>query len=273
MISKVARRMGLMLMALVMLAPARASADDTIDETLREFYRTGKWILYVSGEVQKQARVYHSRRAGAFLIMGSSYDQPLLIEPREKKVSSLPEDQVAVRPDKGLDVVAGAPKEELGTFRFDGSDVAIDVEGLVARLQPRPYLLGLHEIEEVLLHTPEYERDAEAYQPDADDVEKLKAATRKLEVVVFFGTWCPTCRRLLPRILSVDQAIAGSGVHISYYGLPKGNAMKQDAEARKNDIKRIPTGVVYVDGRRVGEISSTAWSRPERALRLALSGL
>jgi thiol-disulfide isomerase/thioredoxin len=266
-----ARRSVLALLAALLLAPASAGADPTLHETLREFYRTGKWIIYISNEEQKDARIYHSRRAGAFLILDSGYEKPLLIEPREKLVSALPEDKVVERKDKGLDIAADVEKEELGTFRFDGGDVAIDVDGLVARLQQRPYLLGMHQADELLLHTPEYEPGMKKYEPAKGDLEALKAADKPLEVVVFFGTWCPTCRRLLPLILKVDQALEGSKIDIRYYGLPKGkSAMSRDPEVVKHGIQRIPTGVVFVDGKAVGEISSNEWSRPERALKAAL---
>jgi thiol-disulfide isomerase/thioredoxin len=249
-----------------LIAPAAAADDELIHETLREFYRSGKYVLYIDGQADTKSRIYHSRRAGAFLVLGSSYGKPLLVQPRETTISALSEDQVAERPDKGVDVLAEAKVTKLGAIRLDKGGMAIKVEGLLARLQPQPYLLGAKDAATVLLHSPEYQRAGAAYRPRAADVKRIKAGTKEIEVVVFFGSWCPSCRRLLPRILRVDEAIAGSKIKVTYYGLPKGKAMRRDPEARKRGIKRIPTGIVLVDGRAVGTISSRGWSRPEKAL-------
>ncbi|MDF1701012.1 MAG: thioredoxin family protein [Planctomycetota bacterium] len=266
--------LGLVLLGGLVLAsglPSTASADDqVIHETMREFYRTGKYVMYVSGERQAEARIYHSRRAGAFLVLGSAYGKPLVIQPREKTVSELGADEVAERPDKGVDVVADATIASLGAVRLDKGGMAIDVEGLLARLQPQPYLLGVKNAEEVLLHSPEYERAGSSYRPRAADIKRIKASASEIEVIVYFGSWCPTCKRLLPRIIKVDEAIAGSNVKITYYGLPKGRAMSKDANVRRHRVKRIPTAVVLKDGKAVGQITSKGLGRPEAAILSAL---
>jgi thiol-disulfide isomerase/thioredoxin len=249
---------------------ARADPEPKIDATLREFYRTGKWIIYIDNDVQKKAHIYHSRRAGAFLITQTKYGKPILIQPRERKVSSVPADAVKERSDDGRDIVEDAEIKELGTFRMDGGDVAIDLDGLVARLQPQPILLGEHEAADLLLHTPEYKRGMRAYRPDESDVKALRHESRKVEVLVFFGSWCPTCARLVPRILRVQKELGDSHVSLTYYGLPHGAAMRRDKEAHRYGIHAIPTGVVTIDGKPAGQISSRAFSHPERALRQAL---
>ncbi len=250
---------------------AGAAADEQLThETLREFYRTGKYRMFISGKAQADARIYHSRRAGAFLVLASDYGKPLLIQPREKVISALKEDEVAERPDKGVDLVKGATITKLGALRLDAGGMAIKVEGLLARLQPQPHLLGANDAEAVLLHSPEYERGSNAYKPRSGDIAKINKAGKEIEVVVYFGSWCPTCKRLLPRILRVDKEIAGSKVKITYYGLPKGRAMRNDSNVRSDRISRIPTGVIRVDGKSVGKISSKAFSRPETAIARAL---
>lgn len=254
--------------AVAALLPRAASADDGLTHPeLREFFRTGKYVMYISGEVQSKAPVYHSRRAGAFLVTDTSYGKPLLIQPREQIISTVKADEIAVRPDKGVDLVAGATVTKLGDIKIDRNGMAIRVEGLVARLAPQPHLLGKKDAEEVLLHSPEYGRAGASYRPSEADIRRIKAVDREIEVVVYFGTWCPTCRRLLPRILKVDEAIQGSKVTISYYGLAKG---RSSSEIQRYGIKRVPTGVIMVNGRAAGQISGTSFSRPERAIASAL---
>ena len=262
------------LLALVALlagvAPV-ASADEEVHATLRDFTRTTQYTLYVSGEVQKDARIYHSRRAGAFLVLDSDYKKPWLILPREKKVVTVESDQVLGASDKRADLSAKAKPEELGAFTTEGRDILINLEGLVARWRPGTYAAGPLSGEELRLHTPDYESGMRAYRPDRDDVKKLLDCATPTEVTIFFGSWCPTCSRLIPRVLRVEQELEGSKISITYYGLPKGPAMKDDTEARKEGVTHVPTGIMFVNGRRVGTISSRALNRPESALCAPLS--
>ncbi len=268
---------GLLVLAMVLgalptggrdLGPRRAEADDQIiHETFREFFRTGRYILYIGGTLQDDARIYQSRRAGAFLVLGSSHGKALLIQPREKVVSDVPVAEIAQRPDKGVDLVRDAKINKLGEVRIDSGGIAVNVEELRARLQPQPHLLGRKSAEEVLLHSPEYERAGASYSADASDIAKIKGNQRDIEVIIFFGTWCPTCKRLLPRILKVDEAIQGAKLKITYYGLKKkGSPGPPDANLDRYGIKHIPTGVVLLDGKHRGNISGRQFSRPERAL-------
>jgi len=244
-----------------------AAKQDPIHAELREFFPTGKYTLFISGRQQTGSRIYHSRRAGAFLVTGSDYGRALLIEPKKKTVSAVHDDSVAQRPDKGVDVVASAKVEPLGNFSVSRGDVVISAPGLRARLRPQQYLLGIKSADDMILHTPEYERNGTSYRPGAAELRKLQASQKDVVVRVYFGTWCHTCTRLLPRILRVDKALRGSAIKFEYYGLPKGaRAMARDPLARRNNIKRIPTGLVTVGGRPAGRINSTQFARPEVAL-------
>lgn len=258
----------LLLVCIGGLASRAAIADDEplIHPTLREFYRTGKYAIFIDGKAQHAARIFQSRRAGGFLVLDTDYGKPLLFLPRQRVVSTVSIDDVPLRPDKGMDVLNKANIVELGELRIDRGGMAINIDGLTSRLQPQRYLVGPKSAEEVLLHSPEYGRAGASYQPSAADVRKIKSADRDVEVVVFFGTWCPTCRRLLPRILKVDGAIDGAKIRITYYGLDKGPGVKPDPKLSHYGVKHIPTGVVLVDGKAVGQISSRNLSRPERAI-------
>lgn len=249
-------------------ASSVAAADDPIHAELRDFFPTGKYVLYISGKPQARAHIFHSRKAGAFLITGSAFGRALLIQPRTKTVSAIDEDDAARSPDNGIDVVAHAKIETLGSIRLvRGGDVMISVPGLRARLRPQQYLLGLKTADDLILHTPEYERNGIGYQPGASEIRRLEASGKETVVRVYFGTWCHTCSRLLPRILKVDKALTGSTIQFEYYGLPKGSkAMARDPLARRNKIRRIPTGLVTVNGASAGRINSTMFGRPEVAL-------
>ncbi len=259
------------LTTLLLSAPRLATGDDEAHKTLREFGPSGQYTLHISKKLQKKARIFHSRRAGAFLILDSDYGKPWLVLPREKKVATVPADAVIEEKDKSIHLKADVKLEELGKLAIEGRDLLIDVEGLVARMHPQAYALGALNAEELLLHTPDYERGVDRYRPNERDLKRLVDCATETEVVVFFGTWCPTCKRLLPRVLNVDRAIEGSKIKITYYGLPKGPGMRADPEARRARVTRVPTAVIFVNGRAAGTITSRGLNRPESALCGALT--
>ncbi len=252
------------------LVPARA---EKAHKTLRDFIRTGKYTLFVSRKQQKKARIYHSKRGGAFLILGSDFGKPFVILPREKRVATVKEADVVNLSDKKADLGADAKLETIGEIGIDGRDITISQKGkgLIARLKPQRYALGRLTAEELLLHTPEYEADAARYRPDSEDVGRLVDSPTEVEILVFFGSWCPTCKRLVPRILRVNEAIEGSKVKIAYYGLPRGKAMRRDPQARKYGVTHVPTGIVFKDGKKVGRINPRSLNRPESAICSAVA--
>ena len=93
----------------------------------------------------------------------------------------------------------------LGSFRIAGTELAFDVKGQTARLKPRPPLLGLQPPEALRSHKPEYDRDAAAYSPSSRHLEALRALNQEARVLIYFGTWCPACGRLVPNVLRVDD--------------------------------------------------------------------
>jgi len=252
------------------ISPARA---EKAHKTLRDFVRTGKYILFVSRKQQKKVRIYHSKRGGAFLILDSDFGKPFVILPREKRVATLAKDQVVNLSDKKADLAATVELETIGEIGLDGRDITISQKGkgLIARLKPQPYALGRLTAEQLLVHAPEYEVEAARYRPDSDDVQRLVDSPTEMEVLVFFGSWCPTCKRLVPRVLRVNEAIEGSKIHITYYGLPRGKAMRKDPEAKKYGITHVPTGIVFVKGKKVGRITPRSLNRPESAICAAVA--
>ena len=121
-------------------------------------------------------------------------------------------------------------------------------------------------------YSREYREGAASYAFSQPVVKQLQAESRPVEVKVFFGTWCPHCQTVLPRVLRVAEELTGSKVRLSFYGLPQGAGFKADPEAQRFDIESVPTGVVLVEGREVGRISGSGWKIPELAIKNAITG-
>jgi thiol-disulfide isomerase/thioredoxin len=142
--------------------------------------------------------------------------------------------------------------------------------GISAALVPTPPLLGLRRVAEVTAHNPEYLPRAASYAPNPQAVAALKKEQRPVVVRVFYGSWCPHCREMVPHAIKLEQLLKGAKIQFQYFGLPP--RFGTDPPAMQNHIKAVPTGIVYINGKEIGRITNTAWTAPETTLVAILAG-
>lgn len=256
-------------------APAQRMAEaQTMDSVLRDFLRTGDYVLAVEGKDVPAAEIFLSERVPAYLILSSALPAPTLLTPRSGTVESVPIMKISKRQDgAAADLLADADLKSQGRFQIaqDTGAVHFTVEGKKASLRPRPPLLGLRNAEALKSYSPDYVRGAQAYVTDKAVIAALKKESRPVKVRVFFGSWCSHCKKHVPMLLKVQDELQGSKIQFEYYGLPQGAAFSQDPEAKRLGIGAVPTGVVFVNGKEVGRLKTEGWHAPERALREVLA--
>lgn len=229
--------------------------------------------------VKTSAGVYYSRRASAYLVLGSPLGRPFLVRTGMNAVESIPKESLLARDDGSLDLRSDVTLTALGAFTLVDSDIAIDVAGVAGRLTPPPFLLGWQTAAELLAHTPEYARDAKACPMDATCLASMRTCAGEVRVVVYFGSWCSSCAHLLGRILRLEQEInkdvkeGGKPViRFDYYGLPAPPATWTEPEAVLRDLDHLPTAIVFVNGAYCTRIGAADLGRPDVALQAALLG-
>ncbi len=268
-----AARLGLALgltAALLATAPrAQAAPDDppppARHERLCDFAFTGRYQVFVAGRPAAEAAVSYSREGDALLVQNTAYGAPFLIDLKTEVVSRVRSEDLLRRPERDrYDLRAGAVLEPVARLKRQGGDLLVDGEGLVARLNLRT--LGELSGQDVLDLFPEYRRDLDSYPVDGRLIEQLSRLEQGAEVVVYFGGWCHTCKRLLGRVLRVEQELADTSIRFRYYSLPRPPEMFRDEAVRQNNVRKLPTGTVQVGERAAGSIVSLAWTRPESAL-------
>ena len=239
------------------------------DEVLKGFEPNGDLILELDGAPAEGAELFFSDRAGAFLIMGSMLSSPVLVGTRTGLVETVHLMKVMKRPNGSIDLRADASLEALGRFEIKGTEVHFDLKGQAAVLKPRPDLLGDHSRDTMLGYKPSYSKLASEYQPKPSAVTALRGVSGDVRVQIYFGSWCPTCGRLVPRMLKLDQSLGESKIQFDYYGLPRD--MSSDPRADKDKIHGVPSGIVYVGGKEVARLSVQELNEPEVALLKILS--
>lgn len=262
-------------LAVVLLAaPAAVRAQGVpSDGVLRGFQSSGDYTLVVNGK-PVSAEVFQNDKLPAILILSSSLPSPVLLTPRAGSVETVHIMKVAKKPDGTVDLLADAVLAPIGRFQMAGENVTFTYEGKNVSLNPKPPLTGLRKGAELKAHSPEYVRTAKGYAPNGPALASLKKETRPVTVKVVFGSWCPHCRQHVPYLLRVEDELKASksSVKFEYLGLPRPPEAWQNPEVKKLNVKGVPTGIVYVNGREVGRIEGKGWDNPEVLLNKIVSG-
>jgi thiol-disulfide isomerase/thioredoxin len=233
--------------------------------SLRDFEPTGDYVLILDGQ-QTPAELFHSQLAGAMLIVSPAFPAPVLL--KATKVSTVEASKLDRKPDGSIDVQAGAALTAAGTYEV-GNEVHFTFAAHQAALREVPALLGMHGVDEVTAHNPEYRIGARNYHPDPRAVAALKLQLFPVTVRIVYGSWCGHCRSLVPHAVKLEQLLAGTSIAFEYLGV--GNPAT-DPEAKKLGVVQIPTAVVYVNGHEVGRVvSDDDWNALELALRRLLA--
>jgi thiol-disulfide isomerase/thioredoxin len=248
--------------------PARAQAVPS-DSVLRGFQKIGDYLLIVNGREDQGAEIYQNDRIPAYLILAPALPSPVLLTPRAGTVETVNIMKVAKQKDGSVDLLADAALAQQGRFEIDGEKVVFTSEGKQASLAPKPPLLGLKKNGELKSYSPDYARTAQAYNPNPAMIATLKKLKQPVTVRVFFGSWCPHCRQHVPMMLKVEDQLNGSKIRFEYYGLPHDF---KDPEAKRLNIKGVPTALVYVNGLQTGRLEGNDWNAPEVSLSKLLGG-
>jgi len=236
------------------------------------FVPIDKFVFLVAGQEDPEAEVYQSQAAGAYLVISSEVESPLLVEARSAAVATVNLMKVDRQPNGSINLLTGATLAPQGKFTIAGDGINFTAEGRSIELRNKPWLLGAQDLAGMQAYSRDYRDGASAYQYSEPVVGQLRTESRSVEVKVFFGSWCPHCQEVLPRVLRVAEELQGSKVRVSFHGLPQGPGFNDDPEVKRLDIELVPTGVVFVDGREVGRISGSGWKIPELAIKNAIQG-
>lgn len=258
---------GLLIAAAVCAALPAHGQGVPSDSVLRGFQPTGDYILLVNGQADAKAQVFINRSLPAYLVLPSTLS-PILITPRAGSVETVQLLKVAKQKDGSVDLLADVDLKPQGKFTLAGERVDFTSEGRKLSLSPKPPLLGLRKAADLKAHTPDYVQSAKKYTPNAQSLAALKKQAAPVRVLVFFGSWCPHCKEVVPHLLRVEDELKGSKIQFDYRGIPRDF---KDPEVSKLNIREVPTAIIYVNGKEVGRLVRNDWNTPEVILSKVLS--
>jgi len=254
------------LLAVVLLATGSVAAQ-TETPPLSSFLLQDDYLVVIDAAEDAEGQVFFSQSARAYLVITPTLSSPVLMWPRSGNLEKVNLMKVDKQPNGSINLLPGAGTGTIGKFEATQATIRFEVDGHQLELKTRPSLLGLQDLAGMRAYSAEYVRTAEAYSPSQPILDQLRRQGRDVRVQIFFGTWCPHCKRMVPRMMKVDESLGESKIKIEYYGLPQGAAFEKDPEIQGKNITGVPTGIVYVDGKEVGRIGGNAWKVPELAIK------
>ncbi|MGD8394719.1 MAG: thioredoxin family protein [Candidatus Eiseniibacteriota bacterium] len=209
---------------------------------------------FVDGEVDYASRIY--RGVGRYLVRPSEGDQVYVLSTREETVVALPAAAVTLGDGEvTLDeaTLAGATangsftKEDRGRWlRWQSGETAMAVG-------PKPELVGVATLEQVLGEKAEYGEKVEAYEPDPEMLETIEKSADGFDFVVGFGTWCPVCAEWTPRFIKTIESAGIDSTRLTFVSTDP--ELTKPAESLEHyGIDGVPVFIVMRDGTEVGRI-------------------
>jgi thiol-disulfide isomerase/thioredoxin len=262
-------RLALALPIVALLAPLASPVGGQMippHATLSEFEPFGVYDLEVGGIVQREVRIFRREKGSVVLMTGPGLAAAYALVPADKAVKRLAANKIVVGPDGIAFALADAAVSRESDYTIDGSEVVFTLGGKPARLREKPYLLGLHPGRDLLQHDVSYAFMAQRYRPSPVEVRALQQTRQPVRVRVFFGSWCPHCKEIVPRILQAAKSLEGTPIKFEYYGLPLGFG----PQAKSWGITEVPYVVVYRGDREIGRVRGDDLKIPERGIRKLL---
>lgn len=223
------------------------------------FAPIGMYELVVDAEVLADATILHSEARGTILILADELSAPVHLIPKSRQVQTFSADRLIDNGNGTFDIQDKTQTLTNAQFALTNGLPHFSIDGKEAFLRQRPPLLGPQDHDSLIGYDPSYAVRAESFEPQSVYIEQLKNVEAEILVKVYFGSWCHVCAETMPNILKVEEMLEGTNITFEYFGLEQGY---QEEVAKRLNITRVPTGIIYVNGEEVGRSAGQGWKIP-----------
>ncbi|MEW6456288.1 MAG: thioredoxin family protein [Acidobacteriota bacterium] len=132
---------------------------------------------------------------------------------------------------------------------------------LFSLLIPQEDIIGETSKEEIFDLFPLWKEISEIYVPKQEIVNQLKDVKKEILIEVILGTWCPDSETHVCSFIKVIDLVSNKKIKVKYFGISRGKTEPEYLIKDKNILK-VPTFIVYIDGKEKGRIIET----PEKTI-------
>lgn len=115
-----------------------------------------------------------------------------------------------------------------------------------------------------------FRENYDTYRPSTKIVEALKNKEEGVEVEIYMGTWCPDSREHVPAFYKIIDEAGWNRKKVKLIALPR--KFKDEPIAREKHLIRVPTFIIYKDGKEAGRIIEYPMESLEKDLLDILEG-
>ena len=211
-------------------------------------------LVFTSEDYQKLLLVPHTGKSA------------FVFDLKKREVASIARSSVRLGDDGGASVRTAASPFPLGPFLVDKADVRFQGDGLRIHLGPKPDLVGEVSLEEILARKPGLRSMAAEYRPDPEAIAEIRNLSKPVEILVFFGTWCPVCTLRLPLLLKTMDEASNPRIHVRFIATDVDHTQPADL-LKAHGVHNTPVFVVLENGVEIGRIDR----KPRRSLEQDLA--
>ncbi len=246
-------------------APASTPAPET---PRAGWVATYDWMVEVEGTPFYEGLFFQEIGSQRLIILVPGMEEAAVLDQNGQKILALARDQVTLTAEGEGAVVAEPAIEKAAesSYTLDQArrSVIFYLGGQRLKILTRQPLVGTVTAEEILVHSPLYRKGIEEYTPVSEDVAAVRAHRGPVRIEVFFGTWCPHCKVVIPKFMKTLAEAANPDLEVAYIGVPRGFA--NYAEARAKGVRTVPTMIFFRDGREFGRLPGDEGDTIERAV-------
>jgi len=233
-----------------------------------EWEQSCRFSVEVDGKPDPSAALFE-RRGVADLVGRIGDDSWFLVRPAAQTVQRIAPEAVERHGERTIALLA-EPSDSGEALTLTPSGLTFDIAGHWLRVIPTPELLGKTTPEAFLGMCPEFQEREEAYQPDATALQEIRSCDRDVTLEIYFGSWCPHCQQILPRLIKCLRLAENDRLKVQYIGLPR--RFGGEPEVRQREIRGVPTVIVLEHGQEIGRFSGSENVPIETTLASVLHG-
>lgn len=225
---------------------------------------TYDWSLEIEGTLSLDSLFFKEPASDRLVILPAGGAQAALLDQTGMKITSFPRNEVRIAPGGDSAMIdaaalAGRPSAQY-TLDANRGAAIFHLENRRMKIVIRAPLQGPATQDEIFKHSPIYRKGMEAYRPEPAAVQTIKGYGAPVKIEVFFGTWCPHCKIIVPQFMKTMAEAGSSNVSVAYVGVPR--RFDQWPEARARGVRGLPTLIFYRDGKEFSRIPGGAEDGP-----------
>lgn len=110
-----------------------------------------------------------------------------------------------------------------------------------------------------------FKESIQDYKPEYPDLNYLTNNLYKYTMVIFLGTWCDDSHYLVPKLYVLLQKLNYPLDRVSMFGVDR-DKNTNGKEKEEYKVSKVPTVILYHDGKEVGRITETVEKSIENGL-------